>query len=154
MNIIALLNNLYTNKKCDWIKNIDDVEIQPFVIQRWLTMNDAIRVQTRWLDKYVFHLTPKMYLSLAWSIIPKSPKAPYVKYIKQLQDESEYDFLISKIRQHFDMSDNDYNAMITRILAAIEKDKVEWFRYYGVEKRHWKKHYLNFNQAKSLGRKE
>ena len=87
MNIFDIIKNLYTNKKCDWIVGLDDKDIQPYVIQRWLAMNDYLRVQTRWLDKYIFCLTPKMYLSLAWSIIPKLQKPPFIKYIKQAQEE-------------------------------------------------------------------
>ena len=143
-----MLSNIYTNRKCDWIKDIDDVEIQPYVIQRWLAMNDSIRVQTRWLDKYVFHLKPKQYLSLAWSVIPKSSKTPFIKYIKQLQDETEFDFILPKIRKQFELSDNDYNSMRSRIIDSIKKDMVSWFRYYGISKRYWKQYYLNFNQIK------
>jgi len=154
MNIITLLSNLYTNRKSDWIMTLEDTEIQPFVIQRWLAMNDSIRVQTRWLDKYTFHLPPKMYLSLAWSILPKTPKAPFVKYIKQVADENEYDFIIPKIRKHLQLADNDYNAMKGRIIEAIEKDKVSWFREYGVPKKYWKQHYLNFKQIKESNKPE
>lgn len=148
MNIFSLINNLYTNKKCDWIMSIDDAEIQPFVIQRWLAMNDAIRVQTRWLDKYVFHLTPKMYLSLAWSILPKTPKAPFVRYIKQLQDSEEYDFILSKFRKQFMLSDNDFNANRDRIVNTMKEDMPAWFRYYGIPKRYWTQYHLNFKQIK------
>ena len=99
MNISTIINNLYTNRSCDWIKNINESEVAPFVIQRYLVMNDRIRVQTRWLDKYVFWLSPKMYLSLAWTIIPKTEKAPFVKFIKQKKENEEYDFILTKDNQ-------------------------------------------------------
>ena len=63
MNPMAIVHNLYTNKKSDWIIKLEETEIPSFVIQRWLVMNDAVRTHTRWLDKYVFHLPPKMYLT-------------------------------------------------------------------------------------------
>ena len=144
----SILSNLYTNKKATWIVDILETDIQPFVIQLALSMNYKLRVQVRWLDKYVFNLTPKMYLSLAWSIIPKTPKAPYVKYLKQQQNDDAYDFILDKVRKHFDLADNDFNSMRERIVLAIEKDKVKWFRFYGVPKRFWKAHYINFNQIK------
>jgi len=151
MNILEIIKNLYTNRKCDWIKNIDESEIQPYVIQRWLAMNDHLRVQVRWLDKYVFNLKPKMYLSLAWSIIPKTSKPPFVKYIKQEDDNEEFSFILDKIRQHFKLSDNDFLSNKSRLINAIKKDMVNWFCFYGIAKRHWNNYYLNFNQIKEYG---
>lgn len=154
MNIFDILKNLYTNRKCDWILPIDDVDIQPFVIQRWLVMNDALRVQIRWLDKYVFSLPPKMYLSLAWSIIPKTIKTPFVKYIKKVDEDEEFDFIFSRIRQHMKLSDNDYRSQKERILIEIKKDMVNWFSFYGISKKYWKKYYLDFKQIKEFGPKK
>jgi len=151
MNIFEIMNNLYTNTKSDWIVKADDVDIKPFLIQRWLAMNDNVRVQTRKLDKYVFTLPPKMYLSLAWTVLPKTQRVPYVKYIKKVEEDNGYDFILSKVRKHYDMSDNDFDANRGRIIKAIENDKVFWFSYYGVEKKHWKKHYLNFDLIKKFG---
>ena len=114
-------------------------------------MNDRVRVQTRWLDKYVFVLTPKQYLSLAWSILPKSQNSPRVKYIKKLQEEEEYSFILDRVRKHFDLSDNDYNANKDRLLTAIKDDMVTWFSYYGIPKKYWKKYYLDFKLIKKFG---
>lgn len=154
MNIIQILKELYTNQKCDWIITIEDTDIQPYVIQRWLAMNDRLRVQTRWLDKYVFMLPPKMYLSLAWSIIPKSEKAPFVKYIKKATEDEEYDFILSLVRRHFKLSDNDYNSTKERLINAIKSDMPNWFRFYGIPKKYWKKYYLNFNQMKETNKED
>jgi len=151
MNIIDILKNLYTNQKADWIINIDDADIQPYVIQRWLAMNDSVRVQARWLDKYVFYLAPKMYLSLAWSVLPKTRQAPFVTYIKKQDDTEEYSFILTKVRKHFKLSDNDYNYVKERIVESIKKDMVNWFSYYGIPKKYWKLHYLNFNLIKDFG---
>ena len=83
MNIYEIINNLYTNRSTKWILDLEDNEIEPFVIQRFLCMNDGLRIQVRWLDKYIFDLPPKMYLSLAWSVIPKLDRAPFINYIKK-----------------------------------------------------------------------
>jgi len=151
MNIFSILSNLYTNKQSDWISNIEDTDIQPFVIQKWLSMNDRIRVQTRWLDKYVFVLTPKMYLSLAWSIIPKSEKAPFVKYIKKKDESVEYDFIFNRIRKHMELSDNDFIAIKDRLFIHMKNNLAKWFAYYGIEKKYWKKYSLNFDLIKEYG---
>lgn len=153
MNIFTILENLYTNRKSDWIKSIDETQVQPFLVQRWLVMNDAIRVQTRWLDKYVFVLTPKMYLSLAWSIIPKVQKTPYVKYIKQQQEEEEFAFILDKVRKHFQLSDNDFNCNKSRIIKEIKNNMTDWFSYYAVPKKIWQKYKLDFNKIKEFGEK-
>jgi len=154
MELPKIVENLYTNLKSDWMLNIDDNLIQPFVIQHWLSMNDRIRVQTRWLDKYVFVLPPKMYLSLAWSILPKTTKMPFYKYIKKQGQEEEFDFILSKVQKHLEMSDNDFNANKDRILKSIKNDMVNWFSYYGVKKGMWKKYALDFNLMKKFGVKE
>jgi hypothetical protein len=97
MNIFKIMNNLYTNRKSDWILGLDDKMIQPYVIQRWLCMNDRINMQTRMLDKYIFHIKPKEYLSLAWSIIPKGDKAPFIKYIKKEKVKEKLGFILPKM---------------------------------------------------------
>ena len=151
MNILEILKELYTNTKCGWIQTLEDNEIQPYVIQRWLAMNDSVRVQTRWLDKYVFVLPSKMYLSLAWSIIPKTNRMPFIKYIKQVDEIEEFDFILTKVRKHLELSDNDYNSIKERLVNEIKKDMVNWFSYYGIKKKFWKQYYLNFKQIKDFG---
>jgi len=151
MNIFEILKNLYTNKKSDWINTVDETQVQPYVIQRWLAMNDRVRVQARWLDKYVFPLTPKMYLSLAWSVLPKTQKTPYIRYIKQVEEEQEFDFLLSKVRKQFELADNDFNSIKGRLIENIKSNMVEWFCFYGVPKKYWKKYYLDFDLIKKYG---
>jgi hypothetical protein len=153
MNVIQIVENLYTAKKANWIVDIDDAEIEPYVIQHFLVMNDAIRVQTRWLDKYVFSIPAKMWLSLAWSVLPKYPKQPFVQYIKKTENEEEYEFILREIRKQFKLADNDYNAMRTRIIKEIKKDMPGWFKYYGIQKKYWKQYYLNFNVMKEDDKK-
>lgn len=154
MLIFKLIPKLYTERNPNWIKQLNDEDIQPYVIQRWLCMNDKIRVQTRWLDKYVFVLPPKMYLSLAWSIIPKLPKAPYVKYIKKEEENEEFNFILDKVRKQFQLSDNDYNTVKDRVLEGIKSDMINWFSYYGVPKRFWKKYQLDFRKIKEYGKSD
>ena len=119
MNIFKILNNIYTNKSSKWILELDDKAIQPYVIQRWLCMNKAIDRQTRWLDKYVFIVGPKKYLSLAWSCIPKSSKAPFVKYIKKEQKEEKYKFITDKIKDYYKMAHNDYRAIEKQLIPVV-----------------------------------
>jgi len=151
MNIFKILGNLYTNKESEWILELDDSDIQPYLIQRWLAMNDRIRKYTRWLDKYVFSLSPKQYLSLAWSVIPKQPKAPFIKYIKKIEEKNDYEFITDKIRKHFQMSDNDFRAVKDNLINEIKKDPEPWFAFYGIEKKYWRKFGLNFDNISNYG---
>jgi len=151
--IKIIMKGIYTQPNLKWLNLIEDNEFEPFIIQKMLAMNDYIRSQVRWLDKYVFPLqdNPKMYLSLAWTVIPKFRKVPFTPYIKKKSEKDEYDFILKKVRKQFKLSDNDFRKVRDRIVRAIEKDKVNWFSYYGVPKRYWKDHYLNFEQIKEFG---
>ena len=153
MNIIEIINHLYTDKSVKWIDELEESEIQPFVIQHWLVMNDGVRVQSRWLDKYTFTIPPRMWLSLAWSVLPKFQKQPYAKYIKKIDEEEEYKFILDRIRQHFKLSDNDYNSMKSRLIQEIKKDMKNWFKYYGIDKSYWRRYYLNFSYMKEDNKK-
>jgi len=150
----TMLDNLFTNKKSDWILKLDNNEIQPVVIQLILAMNDNLRVQVRWLDKYVFSLPPRMYLSLAWSVLPKTPKRPFWKYIKKEKTEDEFKFIFDKIRKQYELSDNDFIAIRSRVLEQIRSDMPSWFSYYGVPKKYWKQYYINFNLLKEFGKND
>jgi hypothetical protein len=155
MNIFYILNNIYTNKNSKWIIELENNElnqngISPFIIQRWLSMNDSIRNYVRWLDKYTFNIPTKMFISLAWSIIPKCNKAPFVTYIKKKTKEEEFEFILKKVRQHMMLSDNDYKALKTRILKYIDNDKYNWFSFYGIPKGYWKYYNLNFDKIKEF----
>lgn len=148
MMLPQIVKNLYINSKTDWIKELDDTMIEPFVINIWLSMNDKIRMQVRWLDKYVFKIPKKMWLTLAWSVIPKQKKQPWVKFIKKKIDEEEYEFILNKIIKHMNLSDNDYESIKYRLIKYIMENKVDWFTYYGIEKKHWKQHYLSFEEMR------
>jgi len=150
MNIFEIIGNLYTAKNCSWMAELEDNEIQPFLLNRWIAMNDNMRVQARWLTNFTFELPPKMWLSLAWSILPKFEKAPYVKYIKAVDATEEFNFILIKIRKQFEMSDNDYNNIKFMLLAAIKRDMKSWFAYYGVEKKYWKQYMISFDYIKTV----
>ena len=141
-----IINNLYTQKSSKWILMIEENEIEPFLIQRFLAMNDSIRVQTRWLDKYTFNIPPKMYLSLAWSVLPKTTNTPFVKYIKQVQLEDELHFILKEVRKFFNMSDNDFEQCKPGLISTIKNDMETWFMFCGIEKKYWKKYKLDWKK--------
>ena len=151
-----IIRNIYTNPSPKWIQELENNEIKPVVVQRWLVMNDRIRIQIRWLDKYVFALQkiPKMYLSLAWSLIPKVNSPPFCPYIGKDDETDEFNFIFKKIRKHYKMADNDFRAIKERLRKSIESDMIHWFAYYGIEKKYWRKYYLDFDILKTMGKEQ
>ncbi len=144
MIIFKVLSNLYTNKDSKWILDVDESFIKPYVIQRWLCMNDNIRNYTRWLDKYAIKLPPKMYLSLAWSIIPKVSKTPFITYIKKEDKKEEYPELMAKIKKRYKMSDTDFDAVKHFLLEDINKNTLDWFKFFAMPEKFYKKHFLEY----------
>ena len=153
MNIFSVLKNLYTSRQANWITEVDETEIQPMIVQRWLNCDTRLHIQTRWLDKYTFSIPSKMYLSLAWSVIPKGDKTPFLKYIKINREAEELDFILSLIKRQYKMSDNDFKSNKKTLIKNIRNNMAEWFKYYGIEKKHWKKYYLDFNRMKETEKK-
>ena len=136
---------LYTEKDSKWLLELEENEIQPMVINRYIGLNPKLRNHARILDKYTFTLPHLMWLSLAWSALPKYNKAPFIKYISKKDESIEFDFILNRIRKYYKLSDNDYTANKSRLLKFIKADKVKWFRFYGVEKTHWKRYRIDFN---------
>jgi len=144
----SILKHLYTNKSSRWVDTLTDEEIVPHVIQLWLLANVKVRVQARWLDKYAYTLPSKMYLSLAWSIIPKVNRMPFMNYIKKNKEDDKYDFILNSLRKQFELSDNDFVVIKGRLLDNIDNNKEEWFRYYGVPKKYWRLNKIDFNKIR------
>lgn len=142
-----------------WIQNVDNLDGKPFDtssslrLLKCFVMNDSLRVQARWLDKYVYILPGKMFVSLAWSVLPKVNQVPFSSYIKKVEEEEEFKFIFDRIRKHFKMADNDFNAIKGRLLNAIKTNMIEWFSFYGIPKSYWKKYYLDFRLIKYFGTK-
>jgi len=146
--LFDIIKNLYTNKSSKWILGLDDECINSVVIQKCLIMDDRLRSQVRWLDKYVFVLPPKMFLSLVWSIIPKSNSVPFNKFIKVIDENEKYDFILFRVRKYFKLSDNDYKCNKSRLLLAIKKDIINWFKFFGIRKAYWQGEYIDFREIK------
>jgi hypothetical protein len=83
---------------------------------------------------------------LAWTLIPKEKKAPFIRYIsKEKKEEDEFNFILPLIRQHLQLSDHDYNANKSRIIDIIKSDMSRWFKYYGIPKKYWMQYSLNYD---------
>jgi hypothetical protein len=126
-------------------------DVQPYIIMKWLVLNDRIAEYVRWLDKYTFVLPAKMFLSLAWSVIPKQNKAPFIRWIKENKEEEEFEFILKKIRKHLDLSDNDYQSNKTRLIKSIKNDYVNWFKFYGIEAKYYRQYNVEVKKQREGG---
>jgi len=154
MIIFQVINKLYTTNNLKWLEDVENTDAYPFIINKWLSMNEGIQKQVRYLDKFVFSLQPKQFLMLVWSVIPKQDKAPYCKYIKTSTEiEEEYNFLIIKIRKYLEISDHDWEHCKNYFLKDIEKNKIEYFKNFGIDKKIWKKFGLDFKEMKKEDKK-
>jgi len=149
MDIFIILNNIYTKNNSKWIDDLEESEIQSFLINNWLFMNDKNINYCKYLDKYVFVLTPKKWLHLAWCVIPKTNKAPFVKYIKKDDNEEKYSELMNKIKNFLEIKGNDLIFFNKYIKYEIEQNLIKYMKYFGMEKKIWKKYGLNFDEMKN-----
>jgi hypothetical protein len=137
MNIFEILKHLFTNPKSDWIHDLDDKDISPVLIQRWLALDKMSAPKAAVLNKFAFTLFPKMYLSAAWSALffngQKLSKAPFIQYIKKKEIDDKYAPLLKKIQREYEMSDKDLLISRPFLIKAIEKDRLKWFAYYGMD---------------------
>lgn len=153
--MFQIINNIYTKHNSEWINNLEDSEIQPIVINKWLMFNTRILPYTRYLDRYVFSLKPKHWLLLAWSIIPKQ-KPPFVKYIKKLEkDDDIYENIWEKVRNILELSNNDFESSKKYLLIEFNKNKPKWFKLLGMNKEMFDKHNIpyNMNEGEVKGNK-
>lgn len=152
MNIFEILNNLFTNQRADWILELDDADIKPVIIQRFLALSNQSRKQARVLNKFVFTLPPKMYLSSAWSVLffngKKLSKAPFIKYPKKPDEVKQYDFIYDKVKRQFEMSETDFKVVKPFVKKSIDDDKIAWFSYYGGTNADWKKNEMDMSAMK------
>jgi len=141
---------IYTKKDTVWVDSVDS-SLSPVVINKFLGMNVKVLKFARWLDKYVYFLSLKSYLLLAWSVIPKQTKPPFVKFLKPKEDDEVYAKIIGRVRDRLELGDNDFIACKRFLLKSIEDDKVGWFKLCGLDKNDWKDAGLDYNLMKDGG---
>jgi hypothetical protein len=146
LEIFKIIAYLYKQPNSTWIYELEEVPA-PIIINRFLSMNWKNYRICNLLNKYIFCLEPKMFLLLAWSIIPKVERAPFVKYIKTQEDEEdEFNFLWNKVKKKNDFYGNDFKICKDRLDESLDKNMEIWFKSYGIEKKYWKKYNLDFKK--------
>lgn len=148
MDIFKILENIYTNSNSCWIEELEDSEIQPFLINNWLSMNNQNINICKYLDKYTFSLPIKKWLHLAWAVVPKRGSAPFVKYIKKKDEDESYPELMQKVKTFLGILGNDLDEFNKRVRPVVEQDLSKYMRFFGMEKKLWKKYGLDYNDMK------
>lgn len=154
MNPTKIIDNLYTLPKSNWIKNVDDEDINPVSIQRALGMNSQALPAVVELEKYSIKASKKAYLYLAWALVPKYNKPPFIKYIKKNETEELYSPILKKIQKILTLSDNDLKHEKRFFIHTLEKDKSLWFKKLGFDKDIWLQHGLSFDDMSSGGKRQ
>jgi hypothetical protein len=101
------IGKLFSSESSEWISKLENKQISPVVIQKYLSQYQKSEHVARALNEYVYTLQPKQYLSLAWSMLfwngKKLAKAPFIKYKKV-----ETPHTVSPMQKQLHMATNDY----------------------------------------------
>jgi len=149
MSPFDIVKKIYTLKSFNWVYELNDNEIDVYMIQKTLSMNPQILDAVRGLRKYTKNPDKKQYLALACAVIPKYSKAPYIPYLKaKTVNDDIYKPVLDKIQKILRLTHNDIVDEAKYYIAEIEKDKEHWFRKLGMSKEIWIKHGLDFEEMR------
>lgn len=150
-----IVNKIYTEKTVNWVYDLDESEIDVFMIQRALSMNLKIAGAVGSLAKFTKNPDKKQYVAMAWATIPRVSKAPYLPYVKAKEEvDSIYKPVLDKIQRLLRLTHNDIVDEAKYYIAEIEKDKAGWFRRLGMERAVWRKHDLDFEEMRGGEQRE
>ncbi len=151
MDLFRTLNKIYTAPDTSWVADVDD-SVSPVPLNLMLSYNYKLSHVTTILDKYVFHLAPKNFALLAWSLIqPKYTKMPFSKKIKALEGEKEhYKFLLDKIQKKLEIGNNDWEQCKLYFLADVKEKTKEYLVLYGCTKKEWSSLGIDFDESKEM----
>lgn len=155
MIIFKIISNLFTKTDSKWILEIDDRDINPVLIQKFLSLYPQSKGAARVLSKYTYNLSGKMYLSCVWSMLffngKKMTKGPFIQYPKKIKKDEKYRYIYDKLKWQFSLSEKDLQDVKEFIDIDIEDKKSSWFCYYNVPKKLWGENNINHNLMKEYG---
>ncbi|MDO8622627.1 MAG: hypothetical protein Q7R52_00100 [archaeon] len=133
-------------------KNIDSLEDgEPFILNRFISFHPPLLETANKINKYTFKNEKKFINGLFILSTPMLYKPPFISYIKKKEPEQhEMWFLLEKVKQYYGWSERELQKQLPIILKVLEnKDTMrEYFRTFGVEKKHYKKYELEFSVQK------
>ena len=136
MTIIDWINQLLVYKK-HWNEFTEDEQkkFSPFIINRWLSMDDEFIEIVNYFQKYsIGQLKPKEVYKWYCDILPKGKR--FNKYIKGKRDKKYDKELVNIISNHFECS----KLQTQEYLGLISKEELkEVLEMYGTDKKQIKK---------------
>ena len=148
LDLFKTLDKIYTSENTIFINSIDK-SVSPVILNLMLSRYYKIAHVVEQLDKYIYILDTKEYSMLAWSLIqPKLLKTPFVKKVNKIEEHSIYDFILDKIKDRFEISDNDWKECKHLYLQDVKNNTVDYLVFYGFSKKYWTKLGLDFSQSK------
>ena len=144
--MFEIINNVYTKKNFSWISELNEIP-SPVIVLKWLSMNLSIQKSVRVLNRYAFILSPPEFLALSMATIPRQLKAPFVKFVKAEENE-QYEELFNKIQYYGKYGDSDMIIIKKKVLVEIEKDKLKWFKTFGMDEKFYADNGVDFKDIK------
>tara|TARA_Y100000310_G_scaffold250351_1_gene256551 strand:+ start:179 stop:598 length:420 start_codon:yes stop_codon:yes gene_type:complete len=136
MTIIDWMNQLLVHKK-SWntFSETDQKKFSPFIINRWLSMDDDFIEIVDFFQQYsIGLLEPREVYKWYCDVLPKGKR--YNKYIKGRKDKKYDELLVSTMVKHFECS----NKQASEYLGLIDKQELkEILKMYGTDEKKIKK---------------
>jgi hypothetical protein len=149
MDLFTTLDRIYTSQNRRFIEEID-TSVSPVVLNLLLARYYRNAHVMRYLNKYAFCLDAKEYALVAWSMIPKMERAPFVKKIEKVEEKTRYDFILDKIRKRLDIGENDWKHCKDMYLEDVKKNLVEYLVFYGCKKKEWNIVGCDFDESRKI----
>jgi len=148
MNLFQVKNKLYTSKDCRWIEQVDTKKVSTFVIFKFISFDKSIPDIIKKLNSAVFRMEDKHFLYYAWSLLPKTDKAPSTPYYKKRVGD-KWDWLLDRYADYLEVGNNDIEPYRELLVKSIEDDTATWFKFFGVETKLWKKYKVDTEDVHS-----
>ena len=146
METIAYLKNLFEKTETDF--ELDNYN--PFIINRFLSMNKSYLPLISKMDRFVFGITKQLHYIYFDVLFPKQ-KQRFFRYIKKKKViPNEFDFLLTKIKSYYGFSNKEMEKLELFYKNEFQKNLKSYFEFFGVEKKYWKKFGLKFQKSKKI----
>ena len=129
-----IIRNLYTREDYGWINEIEEEYLSNITLFHYLISDNSTYVRIRCLSKYIYDVPFKIFVALLHGNISKKRRAPFLEGLKKIAvGEELIDELMNKIRIYFRNSEKEFLYISPLILQYIEKDKIDWFKKFGIK---------------------
>ena len=132
MTIFEWINQILTHKKpWDSFNETDQKTFSPFIIHRWLSMDEEFIEVVNYFQKYAIGtLEPREVYKWYSDFLPKGKR--YNKYIKGKRDKKYDKELVDMISNHFECS----KLQTKEYLGLINKEELkEILEKYGLDEK-------------------